>query len=72
MEFVCEKGVGFVRIDGNTLASDRQNAVSSFQSSDKVKIAIIGIAALGVSDLISPLHKMLSSWSASVSIIDAS
>uniref|UniRef100_A0A6N2MAP4 HNH domain-containing protein n=1 Tax=Salix viminalis TaxID=40686 RepID=A0A6N2MAP4_SALVM len=34
-EFVCEKGVGFVRIDGNTLASDRQNAVSSFQSSDK-------------------------------------
>uniref|UniRef100_A0A6N2LUF3 Helicase C-terminal domain-containing protein n=1 Tax=Salix viminalis TaxID=40686 RepID=A0A6N2LUF3_SALVM len=25
-EFVCEKGVGFVRIDGNTLASDRQNA----------------------------------------------
>ncbi|KAJ6422457.1 hypothetical protein OIU84_027422 [Salix udensis] len=47
-EFVCEKGVGFVRIDGNTLASDRQNAVSSFQSSDKVKIAIIGITAGGV------------------------
>uniref|UniRef100_A0A6N2N4G0 Helicase ATP-binding domain-containing protein n=1 Tax=Salix viminalis TaxID=40686 RepID=A0A6N2N4G0_SALVM len=23
-EFVCKKGVGFVRIDGNTLASDRQ------------------------------------------------
>ncbi|KAJ6358812.1 hypothetical protein OIU76_000528 [Salix suchowensis] len=36
-EFVCEKGVGFVRIDGNTLASDRQNAVSSFQSSDKAE-----------------------------------
>ncbi|KAG5234051.1 DNA annealing helicase and endonuclease [Salix suchowensis] len=47
-EFVCEKGVGFVRIDGNTLASDRQNAVSSFQSSDKIKIAIIGITAGGV------------------------
>uniref|UniRef100_A0A6N2LV08 Helicase C-terminal domain-containing protein n=1 Tax=Salix viminalis TaxID=40686 RepID=A0A6N2LV08_SALVM len=47
-EFVCEKGVGFVRIDGNTLASDRQNAVSSFQSSDKVKIAIISITAGGV------------------------
>uniref|UniRef100_A0A6N2MDP8 Helicase C-terminal domain-containing protein n=1 Tax=Salix viminalis TaxID=40686 RepID=A0A6N2MDP8_SALVM len=29
-EFVCEKGVGFVRIDGNTLASDRQNAPCVF------------------------------------------
>lgn len=47
-EFVNEKGVGFVRIDGNTLASDRQNAVLSFQSSNKVKIAIIGITAGGV------------------------
>lgn len=47
-EFVHEKGVGFVRIDGNTLASDRQNAVLSFQSSNKVKIAIIGITAGGV------------------------
>ncbi|KAJ4841441.1 hypothetical protein Tsubulata_009085 [Turnera subulata] len=47
-EFICEKGVGFVRIDGTTLARDRQIAVQSFQSSDKVKIAIIGITAGGV------------------------
>ncbi|KAJ6887582.1 hypothetical protein NC652_028747 [Populus alba x Populus x berolinensis] len=47
-EFVHEKGVGFVRIDGNTLANDRQNAVLSFQSSNKVKVAIIGITAGGV------------------------
>ncbi|CAK7323249.1 unnamed protein product [Dovyalis caffra] len=62
-KFLCEKGVGFVRIDGNTLPSDRQNAVSSFQSSNEartcsvfaalcicfvtVKIAIIGITAGG-------------------------
>ncbi|KAJ0049423.1 hypothetical protein Pint_16189 [Pistacia integerrima] len=54
-EFVCEKGIGFVRIDGNTLPRDRQSAVLSFRSSNKahifahqVKIAIIGITAGGV------------------------
>ncbi|XP_059444296.1 LOW QUALITY PROTEIN: uncharacterized protein LOC132176179 [Corylus avellana] len=47
-EFVCEKGIGFVRIDGNTLARDRQSAVLSFRSSNEVKIAIIGITAGGV------------------------
>ncbi|CAK9148010.1 unnamed protein product [Ilex paraguariensis] len=46
-EFICEKGVGFVRIDGNTPAGDRQLAVQSFQSSEEVKIAIIGILAGG-------------------------
>ncbi|KAG8652420.1 hypothetical protein MANES_06G087800v8 [Manihot esculenta] len=47
-ELMCEKGVCFVRIDGNTLARDRQSAVLSFQSSNEVKIAIIGITAGGV------------------------
>ncbi|PQM42362.1 DNA annealing helicase and endonuclease ZRANB3 isoform X2 [Prunus yedoensis var. nudiflora] len=47
-EFICEKGIGFVRIDGNTLATDRQSAVRSFQLSTEVKIAIIGITAGGV------------------------
>ncbi|QCE13972.1 SWI/SNF-related matrix-associated actin-dependent regulator of chromatin subfamily A-like protein 1 [Vigna unguiculata] len=46
-EFVCEKGINFVRIDGNTLARDRQSAVVSFRSSPEVKIAIIGILAAG-------------------------
>lgn len=42
-EFLCDKGVGFIRIDGNTLDSDRQSAVQSFRSSKEVKIAMIGI-----------------------------
>ncbi|XP_020226303.1 DNA annealing helicase and endonuclease ZRANB3 [Cajanus cajan] len=46
-EFICEKGTSFVRIDGNTLARDRQSAVVSFRSSPEVKIAIIGILAAG-------------------------
>ncbi|KAF2312835.1 hypothetical protein GH714_040885 [Hevea brasiliensis] len=47
-ELMCEKGVCFVRIDGNTLPKDRQSAVHSFQSSNEVKIAIIGITAGGI------------------------
>ncbi|XVF11849.1 hypothetical protein REPUB_Repub08aG0062600 [Reevesia pubescens] len=47
-EFICEKGIDFVRIDGTTLPKDRQSAVLSFQSSNGVKIAIIGITAGGV------------------------
>ncbi|GKU88872.1 hypothetical protein SLEP1_g3086 [Rubroshorea leprosula] len=47
-EFICEKGIGFVRIDGTTLPKDRQTAVLSFQSSNQVKIAIVGITAGGV------------------------
>ncbi|KAG7954971.1 hypothetical protein I3843_11G048400 [Carya illinoinensis] len=47
-EFVCEKGISFVRIDGNTLARDRQSAVLSFKSSTEVKVAIIGITAGGI------------------------
>ncbi|XP_058788404.1 uncharacterized protein LOC131662604 [Vicia villosa] len=46
-EFICEKGVGFVRIDGLTLPKDRQSAVISFRSSPEVKIAIIGVLAAG-------------------------
>ncbi|KAM7269724.1 hypothetical protein ACFE04_025221 [Oxalis oulophora] len=47
-DFVCGKGVKFVRIDGNTFARDRQAAVQSFQFSNEVKVAIIGIQAGGV------------------------
>ncbi|KAK4781882.1 hypothetical protein SAY86_015984 [Trapa natans] len=47
-EFICEKGVPFVRIDGKTLPRDRQSAVLSFQTSSEVKVAIIGITAGGV------------------------
>ncbi|KGN63703.1 DNA annealing helicase and endonuclease ZRANB3 isoform X1 [Cucumis sativus] len=47
-ELMCEKGIQFVRIDGTTLARDRQSAVLLFQSSAEVKIAIIGITAGGV------------------------
>ncbi|PSS07955.1 Endonuclease [Actinidia chinensis var. chinensis] len=47
-EFVCDKGIGFVRIDGHTPAQDRQLAVHSFRSLKEVKIAIIGIKAGGV------------------------
>ncbi|KAJ6888504.1 hypothetical protein NC652_029548 [Populus alba x Populus x berolinensis] len=43
-EFVHEKGVGFVRIDGNTLANDRQNAVLSFQSSNKACTCSVALA----------------------------
>lgn len=35
-EFISEKGIGFVRIDGNTLPRDRQSAVHSFQLSNEV------------------------------------
>lgn len=37
-EYLCEKGVTFVRIDGNTLPRDRQSAVISFQTSFEVCI----------------------------------
>ncbi|XP_068653942.1 uncharacterized protein [Aristolochia californica] len=47
-EFLCEKQIGFVRIDGRTLARDRQAAVQAFRSSPEVKIALIGITAGGV------------------------
>nr|POE73190.1 isoform 4 of dna annealing helicase and endonuclease zranb3 [Quercus suber] len=46
-EFICEKGISFVRIDGKTLDKDRQTAVQSFQSSAEIKIAIIGLTAGG-------------------------
>ncbi|CAA7026960.1 unnamed protein product [Microthlaspi erraticum] len=47
-EFICDKGIGFVRIDGTTLPRDRQLAVHSFQFSSEVKVAIIGVEAGGV------------------------
>ncbi|VFQ74958.1 unnamed protein product [Cuscuta campestris] len=46
-EFVSEKGISYVRIDGHTPAYDRQSAIQSFQSSKELKIAIIGILAGG-------------------------
>lgn len=33
---MCDKGIGFVRIDGTTLPRDRQLAVQSFQFSSEV------------------------------------
>ncbi|KAI4329648.1 hypothetical protein MLD38_028010 [Melastoma candidum] len=47
-EFIRQKGIGFVRIDGNTLPNDRQSAVNSFQMSSEVQIAVIGVTAGGV------------------------
>ncbi|KAJ0973802.1 hypothetical protein J5N97_015767 [Dioscorea zingiberensis] len=47
-EFICEKEIKFVRIDGSTLARDRQVAVEAFRLSSEVKIAVIGITAGGV------------------------
>ncbi|XP_052483258.1 uncharacterized protein LOC105788446 isoform X2 [Gossypium raimondii] len=47
-DFICEKGISFVRIDGTTLPKDRQSAVLSFKSPNGAKIAIIGITAGGV------------------------
>ncbi|GFP84534.1 swi/snf-related matrix-associated actin-dependent regulator of chromatin subfamily a-like protein 1 [Phtheirospermum japonicum] len=43
--FLCEKGIQFVRIDCTITGNDRQLAIQSFQSSKKVKIALIGIRA---------------------------
>ena len=40
-EFICEKGIQFVRIDGSTLARDRQTAVESFRLSKEVKILVL-------------------------------
>lgn len=35
-EFICDKGIDFVRIDGMTLPRDRQLAVQSFKFSSEV------------------------------------
>ncbi|KAI3717737.1 hypothetical protein L1987_69530 [Smallanthus sonchifolius] len=45
-EFLCEKWIKFVRIDGrDASARDRQQAINSFQHSKEVKIALVGILA---------------------------
>lgn len=45
-EFLCEKGIKFVRIDArDASARDRQQAIHSFQHSKEVKIALVGILA---------------------------
>ncbi|XP_024977152.1 DNA annealing helicase and endonuclease ZRANB3 [Cynara cardunculus var. scolymus] len=45
-EFLCEKGIKFVRIDArDASAKDRQQAIHSFQHSKEVKIALVGILA---------------------------
>ncbi|EPS69999.1 hypothetical protein M569_04762, partial [Genlisea aurea] len=46
-EYMCEKGVHFVRIDCTVTGTDRELAIQSFQSSAKVKTALIGIRAGG-------------------------
>ncbi|KAL8056880.1 hypothetical protein ABFS82_04G147000 [Erythranthe guttata] len=43
--YLCEKGIQFVRIDCTINGNDRQSAIQSFQSSNEVKIALIGIRA---------------------------
>lgn len=47
-DFMVEKGIKWVRIDGGTLARDRQEAVEAFRLSAEVRIAVIGITAGGV------------------------
>ncbi|OVA00747.1 hypothetical protein BVC80_9083g35 [Macleaya cordata] len=49
-EIIWEKGIGFVRIDGNTLAVEMDNQLYEFSNHQQrlVKIAIIGITAGGV------------------------
>ncbi|CAI9111969.1 OLC1v1012325C1 [Oldenlandia corymbosa var. corymbosa] len=47
-EFLMEKGIDVIRINSHVSSTDRNEAVQSFQSSAKVKIAIIGIMAGGV------------------------
>ncbi|KAL6511701.1 hypothetical protein OROGR_021298 [Orobanche gracilis] len=58
-EFICEKGIEFVRIDGNTHERDRQLYVQSFQSSKQVKIALIGILAGGTGLNLSAAHNVV-------------
>ncbi|CAL9198400.1 unnamed protein product [Musa hybrid cultivar] len=41
--FICEKGIKFVRLDGNVLGRERKHAVEAFRFSTVVMIAIIGI-----------------------------
>ncbi|XP_042458022.1 DNA annealing helicase and endonuclease ZRANB3-like isoform X2 [Zingiber officinale] len=41
--FISEKGIKFVRLDGNTLGRERKHAIDTFCFSDEVMIAIIGI-----------------------------
>ncbi|KAL6574198.1 hypothetical protein OROHE_001102 [Orobanche hederae] len=58
-EFICEKGIEFVRIDGNTHERDRQLYVQSFQSSKQVKIALVGILAGGTGLNLSAAHNVV-------------
>ncbi|CAN6470106.1 unnamed protein product [Victoria cruziana] len=46
-EIICQNHIEFVRIDGSTLAKERQAAVHSFRSRAEVRVAIIGITAGG-------------------------
>ncbi|XP_018408054.1 PREDICTED: SWI/SNF-related matrix-associated actin-dependent regulator of chromatin subfamily A-like protein 1 [Nanorana parkeri] len=49
LDSVCEelgkKGVGFIRIDGNTSSADRQSHCQKFQLSDKINVAVLSITA---------------------------
>ncbi|KAL8118157.1 uncharacterized protein LOC141723593 [Apium graveolens] len=58
-EFICEKGIEFVRIDGNTHERDRQLYVQSFQSSKQIKIALVGILAGGTGLNLSAAHNVV-------------
>ena len=45
-EMVHGKGLEYVRIDGSTMASDRQKAVDAFQAKDEVFLLVAVIISL--------------------------
>ncbi|CAA6657426.1 unnamed protein product [Spirodela intermedia] len=47
-DFICEKGIQFIRIDGTTIPRDRKIAVETFRLTKEVTVALIGITAGGV------------------------
>jgi len=47
-EVLERKKVGFFRVDGSVSAEDRQRGVDKFQSSNKMKVALLSVVAAGV------------------------
>lgn len=44
-EFCKEKAVGYIRIDGSTLAGKRQGLVDQFQKNDNIRMAVLSLTA---------------------------
>ncbi|GAB5356345.1 hypothetical protein AAMO2058_000282600 [Amorphochlora amoebiformis] len=44
---VASEGVGYIRITGETLASDRHRQVKEFQEKDSVRVAVLSMTAAG-------------------------